>query len=884
MSSWWSLLKWLWPSTIRTRMICGVAFIHLVLMSAFVVGLVEQQRAFLRQQSIEHTHSLVQTLAINSSSWVLANDVAGLEEIVVAVRLYPGLRYAMVVSNDGQVLAHTDRSRVGLYLNDDTSRALLQAQPEVRILHAGPALLDVAAPILTSTGKLAGWARIGQGREHISKNLAAVTRNGILYTLLALAVGSAFAILIGYRLTSGLNRLLALAGQVKDGRHDLRMAITHDDEISRLGEGFNRMLDAIVAGEENIQKASDEILDLYNNAPCGYHSLDKDGLFIRINDTELRWLGYQREELIGKRRFTDLVAESSLKTFRDNFPLFKERGWVHDLEFEMVRKDGSILPVLLSATAVFDDNGHYAKSRSTIYDITERKQAEREREQYFTFFQSSADLMVIADPNGCFKKINPACLESLGYSEAEILVKPFIEFVHPDDRQATLDEMARQLQRGFSLNFENRYLCKDGTVRWFSWRARYNEAEGLTYGTARDITERKHDEEQIRLLKNSLANIVDSMPSVLVAMDRNEIVTQWNRRAEEATGITAAEALGQPISRLLPDFSPWVEAMHSKSGKRRPASLEKLLLEKGGERHFYDLMMYPLTTNGVEGTVVRIEDVTERTRIQELMIQTEKMMSVGGLAAGMAHEINNPLGIITQAIQNIERRVSPDLPANQRVARELGISMEELHAYFGQRQIPQFIDSIRVASARASRIVTNMLRFSRRAETTMEPVSLGALLEQALELAANDYDLKKKYDFRSIEIVREYAPDIPEVPVVAVEIEQVVLNMLKNAAQAMTANPPGRNPRIVLRLGQDGKYAVIEVEDNGPGMTEDIRRRVFEPFFSTKSPDSGTGLGLSVSFMIVTRNHKGLMEVVSTPGNGTCFTVRLPLHTEGSHE
>jgi PAS domain S-box-containing protein len=392
-----------------------------------------------------------------------------------------------------------------------------------------------------------------------------------------------------------------------------------------------------------------------------------------------------------------------------------------------------------------------------------------------------------------------------------------------------------------------------------------------------EILERKRADAEARHLKNYLANIIDSMPSMLVGLDRDGGVTQWNRRAEEATGIPATEAVGRPLGELTPDFTPWIDQLRTETANCCPASMEKLLIEKRGERRFYDLMLYPLVTNGVEGTVVRIEDVTERARIQELMIQTEKMMSVGGLAAGMAHEINNPLGIITQAAQNIERRVSPDLPANQEAAAESGVNLDGLNAYFERRQIPEFIASIREAAGRASRIIANMLHFSRRTETIMQPASLAAVMEQAMELAASDYDLKKKYDFRGIEIVREYQPDLPDIPLVATEMEQVFLNMLKNAAQAMTANPPERRPRIVLRLKQEERYAVLEVEDNGPGMTEEVRHRVFEPFFTTKEPGIGTGLGLSVSYMIVTQNHKGLMEVVSTPGNGARFTIRLPL-------
>jgi len=143
-----------------------------------------------------------------------------------------------------------------------------------------------------------------------------------------------------------------------------------------------------------------------------------------------------------------------------------------------------------------------------IIDITERKKVEAEREQFFKFFQISSDIMVIADPNGAFKKVNPTTLDVLGYSESELISKPFVDFIYSDDKQSTLDEMARQIKLGFSLNFENRYVCKDGTLRWLSWRANYRKDEGITYATARDITERKLAEEKIRRLNADLENRV----------------------------------------------------------------------------------------------------------------------------------------------------------------------------------------------------------------------------------------------------------------------------------------------------------------------------------------------------------------------------------------
>ncbi len=244
-----TIIKAFLPSTIRSQLIWGIALVHLLLMTFFVFDLVERQRDFLRKQSLEQTSSLTQTLAINSSSWVLANDVVGLAEIIHGIGQHRGVRSAMLIATDGQVLAHTDASRIGQYLTDKKSLALLTAAPEVWTIHAGGDLLDIAAPILSSTGKIIGWARIAQGQETITANLLGITRNGILYTLLAIGAGALLAVLLGTRLTSGLHRLLGVCKQIKDGRRDLRMDISGQDEVALLGKGLNSMLDAIIANE-----------------------------------------------------------------------------------------------------------------------------------------------------------------------------------------------------------------------------------------------------------------------------------------------------------------------------------------------------------------------------------------------------------------------------------------------------------------------------------------------------------------------------------------------------------------------------------------------------------------------------------------------------------
>jgi PAS domain S-box-containing protein len=552
------------------------------------------------------------------------------------------------------------------------------------------------------------------------------------------------------------------------------------------------------------------------------------------------------------------------------------------IEFRVALPSGAAKYIQAIQHPVLNEAGDVVRIVGTVIDVTERKRAEEALRLASVYnrslIEASLDPLVTIDKEGKISDVNAATEQVTGYARSELIGTDFSDyFTEPEKARSGYRKVFSEgLVRDYELNIRHR----DGKITPVIYNASvYRDEAGNAIGVfaaARDIRERKRAEAEINSLKNYLSNIIDSMPSILVGMDNTRTVTQWNRQAEAFTGIPAGEAIGKPVVHLLPDFAPWIMTMETDMDEHRPSSMEKLLIEKEGEPRFYDLMLYPLLTDAIGGAVLRIEDVTERTRIQELMVQTEKMMSIGGLAAGMAHEINNPLGIITQAAQNIDRRISLELHTNRKASEELGLNLEGIRAYFDKRQITDAIASIRMASSRAAKIVANMLQLSRRADTTMEFTSLAQIVDQALELAASDYDLKKKYDFRSIDIIKDYQ-DTPQVPIISVEMEQVILNLFKNAAQAMTANPPDRRPCITLRLRCEDRYAVLEVEDNGPGMTEDIRRRVFEPFFTTKEPGVGTGLGLSVSYMIVTQNHKGLMEVQSTPGRGTVFTVRLPI-------
>lgn len=382
---------------------------------------------------------------------------------------------------------------------------------------------------------------------------------------------------------------------------------------------------------------------------------------------------------------------------------------------------------------------------------------------------------------------------------------------------------------------------------------------------------------EARQLRAALADIIDALPSIIAVVDRQGRVEFWNEKARDFCGMDAAEASGRPLTDLLPQFSRPLGQLADIIERRTPLTYDRIQLFCETGRRFFTMQIVPLSAGGEGRAVVRIDETTERVRIEELMVQTEKMVMVGSLAAGMAHELNNPLGAIMQHAQNIERRVSADIPANHRAARELGIELDAVRAYLEQRGILEFIGHIREGGARTARIIEGMLKFSRTRTSGIEPVALPTLIDQTLELAANDYDLKKCCGFRQVRIERHYQPDMPRVPANAAEIEQVLFNVIKNAAQAMASAAYDAPPALTIRLYRDGGHAVIEIEDNGPGMSDAVRRRIFEPFFTTREVGIGTGLGLSVAYSIVTGNHHGSIEARSCEGLGACFTIRLPI-------
>lgn len=405
----------------------------------------------------------------------------------------------------------------------------------------------------------------------------------------------------------------------------------------------------------------------------------------------------------------------------------------------------------------------------------------------------------------------------------------------------------------------------------------FSEFKNLAQSANLMIQERNYYEQEASEYREQLSSVIDSMPSILLTVDDQGMISQWNKYAIQETGIDETRAIGHHVSLILPFLHRYLRDILVTSCEAKEIFNANIDLVRASGNRIKSVSAYPLGNTEPQRIVIRIDDITDRIHMEEMMIQTEKMMSIGGLAAGMAHEINNPLSIISQAAQNTIRRTSPDFTNNLKVAEEAGIDLNKMSVYFDKRGINGFLKNICTGVERSSDIIKNMLNFSSNNASHREICSLKTIVEDSITLVRNDYDLKKKKDFRDIKIDVGIPETLPNISVNKIEIQQVIFNLLKNAGQAMfDIKADGYHPVIQIAATAKDKGLTLTVNDNGPGIPQHIQSRIFEPFFTTKEVGVGTGLGLSVSYYIIVKRHHGNFQIHSELGRGTLFTIDLP--------
>ncbi|SMF30204.1 two-component system sensor histidine kinase NtrB [Desulfovibrio gilichinskyi] len=367
-------------------------------------------------------------------------------------------------------------------------------------------------------------------------------------------------------------------------------------------------------------------------------------------------------------------------------------------------------------------------------------------------------------------------------------------------------------------------------------------------------------------LSNSQGKIIDANDSACekLGYSRKELLT---KKIDEIDTTTNLHEWTEFIRTADEDKSFCLESSHKrKDGSVFPSEICACIFDEDQDRYCLGVA----------------RDMSMRKKTQEILIQNEKMSSLGELAAGMAHEINNPLSAIMGASQNIYNRMFTDTKNNIATAKESSISLNDMRNYLNKRKVDRMLNSISVSGVRASKIVHSMLSFSRKSIKQLCVCEISKLLNETIELISSDYNLNREYDFKKIKVTRDYGEDLPQVCCLENEIQQVLLNVLKNATEAMTEKiyAEGSVPELILRLRPNGSAILIEIEDNGPGMTEEVRNKIFEPFYTLKGVGKGTGLGLSISYFIITELHHGEFSVTSEPNVGTKFTIKLPCAAE----
>lgn len=826
--------------------------------------------------------------------WKGADAAGGAELLFVAPVAEPGTPPSgiLVLRYDGNVLTHLltqgqneDLRHADVVILDD--RGAMVASGELPESLGGNRESDgpsAAVPLEE------GWSVVVRRRQEPGASDGMLWGSSLLFPgalLLLLALGGAFW--LARSLAAPLRRLTESARAFAEGNLDVRVTVETQDEIGALATIFNDMACRITHHISRLEESEERYRSLFDHMLDGFalHEiiLDQEGhpenyRFLAVNPAFERLTGLRGEAIVGRT-----VKEALPRTEQHWIDAYGQVALTgNPATFENFSEE---LGCFFEVTAYSPAPGFFA---CIFSDVTARRRAEEalveSEERLRLALDAASDGLWDWNVATGEAYWGPRTYTMLGYDPGEFPASfaQWGRLVHPEDRERTVAQIQAHLDEGkpgYAVEF--RMQTREGGWRWILARGKVIERDASgaprrMVGTHADITDRKHAEEERRKLEQYLRNIVDSMPSLLVGVDVRGRVTQWNAEAERRTGVSRNDAVGCLVQELLPLPGHAMERLQEALSQRLLQKVERVTLDDAeGRQRFADVLVYPLVANGVTGAVMRVDDVTERVRLEEIMVQTEKMMSVGGLAAGMAHEINNPLGGILQGTQTILRRLDPGMEKNVAAAVACGTSLEAVRCYLESREILTFLQGIRESGERAAGIVTNMLAFSRQSDAVKTPCALKDLVDRAVALAATDFDLRRQYDFRKIALEREDDPALPPVFCVVTEIEQVLLNLLKNAAQALSAYSQDQPPRIRVTTKRDGDRAVIEVRDNGPGVPEALQHRIFEPFFTTKEVGVGTGLGLSVSYFIVHTNHGGELLLARVPEGGAAFSVRLPL-------
>ncbi len=637
---------------------------------------------------------------------------------------------------------------------------------------------------------------------------------------------------------------------------------------------------------ERVIESEKRFRDMAELLPEAIFETDDELTITYANSKTLDMLGYSKKDIKQGVNCVALIASDNFKgelKKKSKDDETREKSIDESREYIFKRKDGSCFPGIIKTSSIYR-TGRLAGLRCVISDISEQKKWEeslRESEYKFRTVAETSAIGIVLYQDDKIVYCNPAAEKISGYTFDEYKDKYFIDIFAPEYKEMIKKISGLRLQgMDAPSGYECKFITKQKEEKWIYLKGSSLMFHGRPAGLASwlDITQRKKADKELNQYRSYLTSIVNSMPSILVGIDISYKITLFNRQAEKKSGLSAEKAEGQNLYTVLPRLKKYSEKITTAIIKQEVQEDLKVPYKKNRELFYENITIYPLVTGDVQGAVIHVDDVTNQVKVESILIQTEKMISVGGLAAGMAHEINNPLAGMMQNAQVVYNRLAKSFPANEIAAASAGITLESIKSYMKDRKILEHLEKINQAGVQAAKIVENMLNFAKKSGAEKSLQSLNEQVDKTIELACTDYDIKKKKGFKKFEIQREYDPELPDIPCEGSKIQQVIFNILKNSTQAFIGNKDNAGIlKIIIRTYLSQGMACLEIEDNGPGMEKSILNRIFEPFFTTKAKDKGTGLGLSISYFIITEDHGGEMSVESEKGKGTLFTIKLPV-------
>ncbi|MBI4782458.1 MAG: PAS domain S-box protein [Oscillatoriophycideae cyanobacterium NC_groundwater_1537_Pr4_S-0.65um_50_18] len=625
---------------------------------------------------------------------------------------------------------------------------------------------------------------------------------------------------------------------------------------------------------DDLKYGADEIQDLYENAPCGYHSLDNEGRIVRINDTELRWLGYERSELLG-RPFAQLLTPQSVQRFQECFPRFKKTGFVNDLEFEIICKDESLLLVNLNSTAIYDESGQYVMSRSTLFDIRDRKRAEAaltaSQARFAGILDIANDAIISIDAQQNITLFNKGAEKVFGYSATEVMGQPLTLLLpkrSSNVHQRYVSEFAQstEIARQMGERGEISGRRKDGSE--FPAEASISRLElgdeRVVTAILRDISDRK----QAEAAQARLAAIVASSQDAIISKTLEGVIVSWNASAENLFGYSAAEAIGQPIAILIPPDQLHVETRFLSLIRQGESIQQYETVRRRKDGTFVDISLTLSPVRDAKGTIVGASkiarDITEQRTLDRMKNEFISIVS---------HELRTPLTAIRGSLGLILRGVYDKKPEKKH--RMIEIAAQE--------------------SNRLVRLVNDILDLQRlesgQMKLALEACDTAALMQQsadAMRAYAEEHQLQLIVIPLSVSVWA--APDA---------IIQTLTNLLSNAIKFSQpggkiwlsvdledrAEQPVDNASGLTKKAADCPLTRVRfaITDQGRGIPSDKLETVFERFQQVDASDSrdkgGTGLGLAICQKII-EQHNGRIWVESALGEGSTFYFTLPIVEE----